>query len=50
VLSLPDPEEVRAGTDYFSLLFLLTGVITGIGAYFQVRKIYNFNLPYVHDI
>jgi hypothetical protein len=35
-LSLPDPEDVRAGTDFFSLLFLLVGVITGIGAYFQV--------------
>ncbi|XP_059477636.1 ATP-dependent translocase ABCB1-like [Neocloeon triangulifer] len=36
VLSLPNPEDVREGTDYFSLMFLLVGVVTGVGAYLQM--------------
>ncbi|KAF4526587.1 hypothetical protein B566_EDAN006401 [Ephemera danica] len=40
VLSLPDVEDVRSGANFYSIMFLVTGVITGIGAFLQM---YMFN-------
>ncbi|XP_055537427.1 multidrug resistance protein homolog 49 [Wyeomyia smithii] len=35
ILSVADPEYVKAECNFYSLLFLLLGVITGIGTFFQ---------------
>lgn len=36
VLSLEDPEEVRAQTDIYSILFVVIGILAGLATFLQV--------------
>uniref|UniRef100_A0A336LJ59 ABC-type xenobiotic transporter n=1 Tax=Culicoides sonorensis TaxID=179676 RepID=A0A336LJ59_CULSO len=35
LLALPDDEEIRQGTNFYSILFIVLGIVTGLATFFQ---------------